>query len=104
MFKLFRKKKSKIPPHPTAIAFVDAIKQDPTRLSRVDWIRLKSNLLNELSNNEIDWVSDEITKIRLEYLNTEIARLRLLGPEEYPEGIQTLGSANTSMDNYIKRS
>lgn len=104
MFKIFRKKKSKISLHPTAIAFVDAIKQDPTRLSRVDWIRLKSNLYSELSDNETNLVEDELKKIRLEYLNVEIARLQLLGPEEKTEVYQTLGSANTSMDDYIKRS
>lgn len=110
MFKIFRKKKSKIPPHPTAIAFVDAIKQDPTRLSRVDWIRLKSKLYEDLSDNEIDWVNDEIKRTRLEYLNVEIARLQLLGPEEKPKDNQKISSANismdrsvnTSMDDYIK--
>lgn len=104
MFKIFRKKKSEIPPHPTAIAFVDAIKKDPTRLSRVDWIRLKSNLYEDLSENDIDWVNDEIKRTRLEYLNAEIARLQLLGPEEYPKGIQTISnrSVNTSMNDYIK--
>ena len=86
MFKIFRKKKSEIPPHPTAIAFVDAIKKDPTRILRVDWVRLKANLYEDLSENDIDWVNDEIKRTRLEYLNAEIARLQLLGPEENPRG------------------
>lgn len=78
MFKIFRKK-SELTPHPVAISYISAIKEDPTRLSATKWIQVKQYLLEELSIEEREWVAAEIKKIRLDHLSVEIARLRLTG-------------------------
>lgn len=78
MFKILRKK-TEVTSHPVAIAFIAAIKEDPTRLAVASWIRVKQQLLEELSIEEREWVAVELRKIRLDHISVEIARLRLTG-------------------------
>lgn len=78
MFKILRKK-SEAAPHPVVIAYIDAIKEDPTRIAAPVWSHLKQKIREELSNEEREWFDVELKKIRLDHLNVEIARLRLMG-------------------------
>jgi hypothetical protein len=88
-------------PDPMAVAYIEAIRKDYTRLGTVKWGNLKSRVTYWLDTNNNDWIEQELAKIDKEKIMFEINASQLCGPDDEDKKPMVSGSLSNAKQDLI---
>jgi hypothetical protein len=86
-------------PDPIAVAYIEAIRKDYTRLGTSKWSNMKARVSYALDRKNNVWLNQELTKLDKEKIMFEINASQLCGPDDEDKKPMVSGSLlNTKQD------
>jgi hypothetical protein len=86
-------------PDPLAVAYIEAIRKDYTRLGTAKWGNMKARVSYALDSNNNLWLEQEISKLDKEKIMVELNASMLCGSDDEDKKLPVSGSLlNTKQD------